>query len=125
MGPPPYRAARARTYVSTARENLNGWGRRARTPITRARTWRPTIRRSPSGGGHCTGASSEVSRHGADGATLLQRIPEGATRLEARNATGGDPDGLSGSRIASVAFGAPAQEERAESADSHPTAPLE
>src|SRR5689334_3888130 len=132
MGPPDYRAARADHCVPTTREAKNGWGWRARTPITRARTWRPTIRRTPSSDGHGAGAGGGVSRqegrtvrwrsvvgpHLGDGA-LLQMILERPARPEARHATGRDPDGLAGARIVPVALGAPAHQERAEAADGH------
>src|SRR5262249_49146596 len=110
----------------------NGWGRRARTPITRARTWRPTIRRSPSSVGHCTGRGAEVSRRGPLTARvltacvrLLHVVLQRAAGLEARDATGGNLDDLPGAGIAAVAFGPAAHQEGPEAADGYLPAPLQ
>src|SRR5215470_16035712 len=132
MGPADYRAARVDHCVATTRGAKNGWGRRARTPITRARTWRPTIRRSPSSVGHCTGRGFKVSRRGplttrvrAACARLLHVVLQRAAGLEARDATGGDLDDLAGARVATVALGPAAHEEGPEAADGHLPAPLQ
>src|SRR4026208_1488761 len=57
-----------------------------------------------------TGGSRRGGARGRRGVALVGRIPERAARLEARDATGRDPDGLAGARIAPVPLGAPAQE---------------
>src|SRR5690349_6607672 len=132
MGPADYRAARVDHSVATTREAKNGWGRRARTPITRARTWRPTIRRSPSGDGHCTGRDFKVSRQGPVTARvlpacvrLLHVVLQRAAGLEARDPTGGNLDDLAGAGIAAVALGPAAHQEGPEAADGHLPAPLQ
>src|SRR4030095_6131463 len=99
-----------RASASRCAGTKNGWGRRARTPITRARTWRPTIRRSPSAtaivrGGVSGGqGSARVCAYRVREERLENGGLERPTGLEARHLLGGDADGLAGARVAAVAL---------------------
>src|SRR5439155_475344 len=85
-----------------------GWGRRIRTPATRARTWCPTPRRSPTKTDSATNDITGLAPRSADG--RLER----AARLETRHLRGRDRDFFSGARVAAVARGALVHAERAE-----------
>src|SRR5581483_11781551 len=92
-----------------------GWGRRIRTPATRARTWCPTPRRSPTK----TDSGSTITQRSADG--RLER----AARLEARHLRRRDRDRLARARVAARARGPLVHAERAEAADRHAAAPAQ
>src|SRR6266542_4475147 len=94
-----------------------GWGRRIRTPATRARTWRPTPRRSPT-------KSAERRHDTTPGRANRQRASaqdglEAAAGTEAGSACGRDRDLLARARVAAVAGGALGDHEGAEAADGH------
>src|SRR5260370_7997159 len=63
----------------------------------------------------CQGRTDADLAHAA----LLQVRLQRAARLEARHPTRGNLDGLAGPRVAAVALGPPAHQERAEAADGH------
>src|SRR5436190_7781177 len=90
-----------------------GWGRRIRTPATRARTWCPTPRRSPTKTDSVTNDITGLAPRSAD------RGLERAARLEARHLRGRDRDFFSRARVATVARGALVHAERAEATDRH------
>src|ERR671935_2277848 len=95
-----------------------GWGRRIRTPATRARTWRPTPRRSPTGWltrarqrptaylTLCAGESARSDRQLPDGPALSQRRPQGPAGAEPRDARRGDSDAAARPRVGALAGGA-------------------
>src|ERR1700730_9079926 len=64
-------------------------------------------------------------RKGAELARLLQVVLQRAARLEAGHPAGRNLDGLAGARVAAVALGSAADQERAEAADGDPAAALE
>src|SRR5207244_11159095 len=86
------------------------------TPANRARTWRPTPRRSPKPSS-LGGRELQHTRRGGGGKGLAQRGPQPAGRAEARHTRGGDADAAAGARIGAVARGAPGDDEGAEPAD--------
>src|SRR5687767_8501558 len=89
----------------------SGWGRRARTPITGARTRRPTIRRSPSNhrcDARLDHTALERSTHGE-----LQ----GTAGAKARHAAGRDRDQRPVARVPAAPGDAAGDHERPESAD--------
>src|SRR4029453_16274041 len=116
-----------RASASRCAGTKNGWGRRARTPITRARTWRPTIRRSPNASAIVRGALSgcQGARRESRGAALEDGGLERAAGLEAGHLGGGNADGLAGTGVAAIALRASAHPEGAEAAGGDPPTPPE
>src|SRR6058998_439105 len=102
--------------------NFVGWGRRIRTPATWSRATRPTTRRSPKtprrrANYSIRSMASQRTTPLTNGG--LQR----ATGTESRNLGRRDLDLAAGTRVAAVAGGASAYDERAESADGDPPSP--
>src|SRR5262245_56610590 len=106
---------------------LRGWGRRIRTPATRARTWRPTTRRSPTDppSPRTVPQLAEGVRHarprGARGGASpsAQRVPEDVAGPELGHPGGGDGDLPAGAGVPAVAGGPAGYHEGAEAAEGH------